>query len=94
MNYVVPALLKEPGNRLSIGSARSGKDRIVMARTKAAEGVEPIAVAVRNVSIEYSGVRAVDDVSFDLATGDFLTILGPSGSGKTTLLRTIAEVVA
>ena len=48
------------------------------------------AVSVRNVSMAFSGLRAVDDASFDLAEGAFLTILGPSGSGKTTLLRMIA----
>ena len=49
-----------------------------------------IAVSVRHVAMSYSGVAAVDDVSFELSEGAFLTILGPSGSGKTTLLRMIA----
>jgi putative spermidine/putrescine transport system ATP-binding protein len=49
-----------------------------------------VAVSVRNVSMAFPGVRAVEDASFDLAEGTFLTILGPSGSGKTTLLRMIA----
>ncbi len=48
------------------------------------------AVSVRRVAMTYPGVKAVDDVSFDLRQGAFLTILGPSGSGKTTLLRMIA----
>jgi putative spermidine/putrescine transport system ATP-binding protein len=49
-----------------------------------------IAVSVRHVAMSYSGLAAVDDVSFELSQGAFLTILGPSGSGKTTLLRMIA----
>ncbi len=36
------------------------------------------------------GVRAVDDVSLDVAEGEFVTLLGPSGCGKTTTLRMIA----
>jgi putative spermidine/putrescine transport system ATP-binding protein len=49
-----------------------------------------VAVSVRNVSMAYPGVTAVDQVTFELEEGSFLTILGPSGSGKTTLLRMIA----
>jgi multiple sugar transport system ATP-binding protein len=37
-----------------------------------------------------NGVRAVDDVSLDIADGEFVVLVGPSGCGKTTLLRTIA----
>ena len=34
--------------------------------------------------------RAVDDISFGVARGRFLTLLGPSGCGKTTTLMSIA----
>jgi putative spermidine/putrescine transport system ATP-binding protein len=54
------------------------------------EPAAPVAVSVRHVEMAYPGLKAVDDVSFELHTGAFLTILGPSGSGKTTLLRMIA----
>ena len=49
-----------------------------------------VAVSVRNVGMRFAGTPAVEDASFDLQAGSFLTILGPSGSGKTTLLRMIA----
>jgi spermidine/putrescine ABC transporter ATP-binding subunit len=42
------------------------------------------------VSKSFGSVRAVDDVSLTVASGEFLTLLGPSGSGKTTTLMMIA----
>jgi iron(III) transport system ATP-binding protein len=40
--------------------------------------------------VEKGEVRAVQDVSIDIADGQFFTLLGPSGSGKSTTLRCIA----
>jgi len=51
-------------------------------------------VALDGVGKRFGDTVAVDEVSFALARGRFLTILGPSGSGKTTLLRMIAGFIA
>ena len=47
-------------------------------------------ISINHVSRSFGTVRAVDDVSLEVANGEFFTLLGPSGCGKTTLLRTIA----
>jgi iron(III) transport system ATP-binding protein len=45
---------------------------------------------ITHVSVEFGGIRVVDDVSLSLTEGNIGCLLGPSGCGKTTLLRTIA----
>ena len=45
---------------------------------------------VENLTKKFSSVVAVDNVSFEVGEGDFLSLIGPSGCGKTSTLRCIA----
>ncbi len=44
-------------------------------------------LSVRNLTKTFDGKKILNNISFDLKEGEFLSILGPSGCGKTTLLR-------
>ncbi len=53
------------------------------------------AVRVKDLSKTFKGsdskvTHAIDSISFDIAEGEFFTLLGPSGCGKTTTLRSVA----
>jgi len=45
---------------------------------------------VANLRFEYPGVRALDDVGFELERGSVTALVGPNGAGKSTLLRCMA----
>ncbi len=56
----------------------------------AAAQTRGVRLEVRELRKTFGGTHVVDDVSFAIEGGGFLTLLGPSGSGKTTTLRMIA----
>jgi ABC-type branched-subunit amino acid transport system ATPase component len=45
---------------------------------------------VQGLSRSFGGLRAVDDLSFEIAQGEILGLLGPNGSGKTTAMNLIS----
>jgi NitT/TauT family transport system ATP-binding protein len=59
---------------------------------------KPDTVSLQGVSVTFSSGRgettALENVSFELERGGFLSILGPSGCGKSTLLRVVADLVS
>ncbi|WP_319532314.1 ABC transporter ATP-binding protein [uncultured Cohaesibacter sp.] len=49
-----------------------------------------IAISLRNLSKTFGTFTALSELSLDVSSGEFLTLLGPSGCGKTTLLKLIS----
>ncbi|MCR1785836.1 ABC transporter ATP-binding protein [Nocardioides carbamazepini] len=47
-------------------------------------------VTIRQLGLDYGDTTVLKDISFNVAEGEFVTLLGPSGCGKTTTLMSIA----
>ena len=57
------------------------------------DGPQTPALAVAGLSVSFGGIKAVNDVSFDINQGEILGVIGPNGAGKTTIMDAISGFV-
>jgi branched-chain amino acid transport system ATP-binding protein len=50
-------------------------------------------LSIRSLSVNYGGLRALSDVSVEIARGQFVAVVGPNGAGKSTLFKAISGTV-
>lgn len=55
--------------------------------------MNPPLLQVHQLSVAYDGIAAVNGVSFDVATGEIVTLIGANGAGKTSILRAISGLI-
>ena len=78
-----------------IASVLPGKERETLAKGRSdigrflAAGASGQALAVRDLSVSFGGVRAVRDLNFAAQPGAITSIIGPNGAGKSTALNVI-----
>lgn len=56
-------------------------------------GAKDTCLEVKNISINYGAVQAIQDVSFSVHNKEIVTLIGANGAGKTTILRSISGLV-
>ena len=62
-----------------------------MTQAQLARGTSPL-LAVRDVSVVFGGIVALNGVSFDMHKGQILGLIGPNGAGKTTLFNCLSRL--
>src|SRR5579864_6810110 len=62
-----------------------------MTQAQLAQGQSPL-LAVRDVSVVFGGIVALNGVSFDMQRGQILGLIGPNGAGKTTLFNCLSRL--
>jgi branched-chain amino acid transport system ATP-binding protein len=50
-----------------------------------------ILLSAQDLSVHFGGVKAVQNVSFDVKRGEVFTLIGPNGAGKTTVFNLISR---
>ncbi|MCK5567142.1 MAG: ABC transporter ATP-binding protein, partial [Actinomycetia bacterium] len=50
-------------------------------------------LSVKNLNFSYGNNKIINDISFDIKEGSFVSILGPNGAGKSTLVNIISKIL-
>ena len=72
-----------------VAQARASQTQV--SRAHVSQGGDPL-LAVRDVSVVFGGIVALNGVSFDMHQGQILGLIGPNGAGKTTLFNCLSRL--
>lgn len=50
-------------------------------------------ISAQNISLSHHGKPVLDNVSFDLKQGEFITLIGPNGAGKSSLIKVLLDLI-
>jgi branched-chain amino acid transport system ATP-binding protein len=50
-------------------------------------------LSVKGLSVFYDSIKALDEISFDVARGEIVTLIGANGAGKSTILRAVSGMI-
>ena len=50
-------------------------------------------ISVKNISKTFGNIKALDSISFEIASGEVVGLLGPNGAGKTTTMRILTSLI-
>lgn len=53
-------------------------------------GIAKVALAAQGLTLNFGGIRALDDVSIDMRADELIAIIGPNGAGKTSLMNCLS----
>ncbi len=73
--------------RLIGGQAQARRDGRKIYKVKSMK--EEILLQLKNISVHYGGVQALDRVDIDLDESEIVALMGPNGAGKSTILKTV-----
>src|SRR5258708_30461 len=82
---------REGGNEWMLGPPGKWRSDKPAFSASEARGEKPL-LAVRNVGIEFGGIAALKNVSFNVPRGDIVGLIGPNGAGKTTLFNCLSRI--
>jgi zinc transport system ATP-binding protein len=54
---------------------------------------QQVLISTNNISLKHNGKRVLDDISFELMQGDFITLIGPNGAGKSSLIKVLLGLI-
>ncbi|MEC8729203.1 MAG: ATP-binding cassette domain-containing protein, partial [Actinomycetota bacterium] len=49
-------------------------------------------LSVRDITVKFGGITALDSASFDVEKGQICGLIGPNGAGKTTLFNVVSRI--
>jgi sulfate-transporting ATPase len=83
--------------RVRVASSRQGRrqaGRVLVVPAPAAPRRQPVGLEVKDLTVTFGGLVAVDSVSFSVRPGEVVGLMGPNGAGKTTILDVVTGFTA